>query len=295
MKKNLFNSDIEFYENISLQKYNTYRIDSTAKYLVFPKNEEQLINVIKTCKKNNLKYFILGNGSNIILKHKHYDWVIIKLDRLNKVEYKENVVTVEAGYLLTKLAVETVAKGLKGLEFASGIPGQMGASTAMNAGAYKEELSNVIKEVRVLTPELEIKIFTNKELEFGYRDSLLKRNPGYIVLSTTIELSNGNVDEMKKDMEEKRIKRFSTQPLDKPTAGSVFRNPEGMFAGALIEESNLKGHRIGGAEVSSKHANFIINRGNATGTEIISLIKKVQKEVKKNYNVDLKLEQIIIK
>ena len=241
-----------------------------------------------------IKYLILGNGSNIILKNKRFNGVIIKLDRLNDIKYNKNTITVEAGYSLIKLANETVAKGLSGLEFASGIPGQVGASTAMNAGAYNNSMSNIVESVTVLTPELKVTEIENKDLDFQYRDSFLKQNPDYIVLSVKLKLSKGNTEEMKNDIETKRQKRFSTQPLDKPTAGSVFRNPENNYAGALIEELNFKGYKIGGAEVSSKHANFIINSGDATGKDIVKLINKIQKEVKKKYNIELKLEQIII-
>ena len=294
MKKNLFNQEVELYENISLKKYNTYHVECICKYLIFPKNVDELVNVIEICKKNNIKYLVLGNGSNIILKNKIFNGAIIKLDRLNQVKYNGNKIDVEAGYSLIKLSLETISKGLSGLEFASGIPGQVGASAAMNAGAYNESMSNVVTSVKVLTPELKIIELSNKELDYKYRDSFLKANPGYIVLSVTLSLSKGNSEKMKKDIDEKRQRRLSTQPLDKPSAGSVFRNPDGNYAGALIEKLNLKGHRIGGAEVSTKHANFIINAGTATGKEIVKLIEKIQKEVKKNFNIELKLEQIII-
>lgn len=165
----------------------------------------------------------------------------------------------------------------------------------MNAGAYNVSMSDIVQKVSVLTPKLEIKELKNEELKYEYRDSFIKSNPDYIVVSVTIKLSKGNIEEMKKSVADKRQKRLNSQPLDKPSAGSVFRNPENNYAGALIEELNLKGYKIGGAEVSTKHANFIINSGNATGQDIVKLIEKIQKEVKKKYNIELKLEQIIIK
>ncbi len=295
MKKNLFKTELELYEEASLKKYNTYHVECICTYLIFPKNSNELIDVIKVCKKNKINYLILGNGSNIILKNKYYNGVVIKMDRFNDIKYNRNTVTVGAGYSLMKIAIETIKKGLSGLEFASGIPGQVGASTAMNAGAYNESMSDIVKKVTVLTPNLEIKDMSNKELEYEYRDSFLKRNTGYIVLSTTFSLKKGNTEEMLKSIEEKRQRRYSSQPLDKPSAGSVFRNPDGNYAGALIEEAGLKGYNIGGAKVSDKHANFIVNDGNATGEDITKLINKIQKEIKKNYNINLKLEQIIIK
>jgi len=295
MIKSFFDElNINYKENVSLKNYNTYKIDTTCSYLVLPKDEEELINIIKKTKELNIKYFVLGNGSNIILSMKHYNGIVIKLDKLNKVIYKENIVTAGAGCSLIKLALDTINKGLSGLEFASGIPGCVGASTAMNAGAYNSDMSQVVKNVTVLTDEYEIKTLNNKELEYTYRDSFLKQNKNYIVLSTTFELTKGNIELMKEQVEERRKKRVASQPLNMPNAGSVFRNPENMYAGELIEKMNLKGYSINDAEVSTKHANFIVNKGNATGEDIIKLINKIQKEIKENYNVKLKLEQIII-
>ena len=285
---------IEYQENASLKNHNTYKIDATCNYLVFPKNEEELILILQEIKSNNLKYLILGNGSNIILSKSNYDGIIIKLDRLNEVVYNDKIVTVGAGYSLIKLAIETIERGLSGLEFAAGIPGCVGSSTAMNAGAYNSDMSKVVKDVKVLTPKLEVQTLTNPELGFEYRDSFLKKHNEYIVLSTTFELSSGDINAMKTQIAERRTKRIASQPLNMPNAGSVFRNPEGMYAGELIEKLDLKGYTIGGAKVSEKHANFIVNNGGATGKDIIELINKIQKEVKENYNVSLKLEQIVI-
>lgn len=295
MIKNFFDTNnIEYKENYSLKNLNTYKIECIAKFLVYPKNLFELQSIISLINENNIPYFILGNGSNIILSMDYYDGIVIKLDRFNNVEYKENYVTVGAGYSLIKLSIETAEKGLSGLEFASGIPGNVGASTAMNAGAYKEDMSCVIDHIKVLKNNSEIITLTNKELNYSYRNSLLKNNKNYIVLETTFKLKKGNVEEMKQLINERRIKRNSSQPLNYPSAGSVFRNPDNMYAGELIEKSNLKGYNIGGAEISEKHANFIINKGHATGSEIIELINLIKKEVKKKYNIDLILEQIII-
>ena len=181
------------------------------------------------------------------------------------------------------------------MEFSSGIPGCVGASVAMNAGAYNSDISTILKEVTILTPDNEIVIMKKEELDFEYRNSFLKKNKDYIVISATFELEKGNIDEMKELITERKKKRVASQPLDMPNAGSVFRNPEGSYAGALIEGANLKGYNINGAEVSIKHANFIVNKGNATGKDIIDLIDKIQKEIKEKDNIELKLEQIIVK
>lgn len=295
MIKSFFEENkIIYKENVSLKNYNTYKIDTFCSYLVFPKDIEELILILKKIKQNKLKHLILGNGSNVILSMSYYDGIVIKLDNLCKIEYQKNIVIVEAGYPLIKLAIETIDKGLSGLTFATGIPGSVGASTAMNAGAYNSDMSSVVKSVIVLNDKFEIITLTNKELEYTYRDSFLKRHKDFIVLSTTFELQSGDKETMKNQIEERRKKRIASQPLNMPNAGSVFRNPENMYAGELIEKSNLKGYSIGGAKISEKHANFIVNTGNATGEDIIKLIHKVQNRVKENYNVELKLEQIII-
>lgn len=295
MIKSFFDElNIKYHEKASLKNYNTYRVDTICSYLVFPEDVNQLITLIKELKKQNIKYFILGNGSNIILSKEYYDGVIIKLDNLNKIEYNGNLVTVGAGCSLIKTAMNTIENGLSGLEFASAIPGAVGASVAMNAGAYNSDMSQVVKEVQVLTNDCQIKTLKNIDLQYEYRDSFLKKNKGYIVLSVTFELTKGNSQEMKQLVEERRKKRVLSQPLELPNAGSVFRNPDNMYAGELIENSNLKGYNINGAEISTKHANFIVNKGGATGKDIINLIEKVQKEVKENYDVELKLEQIIV-
>lgn len=295
MIKNFFDKhQISYIENASLKNYNTYRLDTTCSFLIFPKDEQELIDILRELKKTNHKYLILGNGSNIIFANDHYQGVVIKLDKLNHIEYQGNIVTAGSGCSLIKFAMDTINKGLSGLVFATGIPGAVGASTAMNAGAYNNDMSEVVKSVRVLNKNLEIIELSNEQMQFSYRNSLLKANKDYIVLSTTFKLPNGNSEEMKKLAEERKYKRINSQPLNYPNAGSVFRNPEGKYAGELIEKCNLKGYNINGAEVSTKHANFIINNQNAKGKDIIALINLIQKEVKTKYNIDLMLEQIIV-
>ena len=296
MIKNFFdNLNITYKEDISLKNYNTYRVNTITKFLVFPKSVEELKIILKFFKENNIRYYILGNGSNIILSMDYYDGVMIKLDNLNSIIYKDSLVTADAGCSLIKLSLDTIEKGLSGMEFATGIPGCVGASVAMNAGAYNSDISTILKEATILTKDNQIVAMTKDELEFEYRDSFLKKNKDYIVLSATFELEKGNIDDMKSLVAERKKKRINSQPLDMPNAGSVFRNPENNYAGALIEQANLKGYNINGAEVSTKHANFIINKGNASGKDIISLIEKIQKEIKEKDNIELKLEQIIVK
>lgn len=296
MIKNFFDSiNVPYKEEVSLRNYNTYRVNTICKYLVTPQNVEELKQVIVFLKENEIKYYMLGNGSNVIFAMEYYDGVIIKLDNFNTLEYNGNLVTAGAGCSLIKVSLDTIEHGLTGMEFSTGIPGCIGASVAMNAGAYNEDISCILKEATVLTPENEVKVMTNEELEYSYRNSFLKRNKKYIVLSATFELKKGNIEEMQQIVEERKQKRIATQPYDLANAGSVFRNPEGNHAGALIEKANLKGYSINDAEVSTKHANFIVNKGNATGKDIIELIEKIQKEIKEKDNVDLRLEQIIVR
>ena len=288
-----FIKDYEYYKNASLKKYNTYRLDIKANYLIFPKDAQELISLLKYLKENNIKYLILGGGSNVILARPIFD-VVIKLDRLNNATINDNIVKAEAGVSLISLANTCMKEGLSGLAFAGGIPGLVGASTSMNAGAYKEEISNIIKEVKVLTPNLDIKIMTKDELNYGYRDSFLKRNKEYLCLETTFMMKREDPIKIKNIMDDRKRRRIESQPLDKPSAGSVFRNPNGMSAGKIIEDIGLKGYKIGGASISEKHANFIINDDDATFEDIIELIDFIKKKVKKEYDIDLILEQEII-
>lgn len=287
-------SGIECYEDVSLKKYNTYKIDAKAKYLVFPKDSVELISLISYLKSNKCKFLVLGNGSNVIFNFEYYDGVIIRLDRFNSISINDNVIEVGTGYSLIKLANEVALLGLSGLEFASGIPGCVGASVAMNAGAYNHSLAEVVESVMVLTPDNEIITMTNKELEFNYRESFLKHNKDYIIISCKIILSHGNKEEILELISNRRIRRMESQPLNYPSAGSVFRNPEGNYAGKLIEDCGFKGYKLGGAMVSLKHANFIINYDGATGRDIVLLINKIKNSVKEKYGIDLILEQIII-
>ena len=284
----------EYYENYNIKKYNTYKLEVITKYIVFVKDKKELVELLKYLKDNNIKHLILGNGSNVIFSCEYYDGVIIKLDKLNKVNIDGTIVTAEAGVSLISLANTCMKEGLNGLAFAGGIPGLVGASTAMNAGAYKEDMASIVREVKVITPELKIITMSNKELNYAYRNSFLKENKDYICLETKFELTYDSPEKIKEVMDNRRTRRIESQPLDMPTAGSVFRNPEGLAAGKLIEDIGLKGHTIGGAMISTKHANFIVNTGTATYEDIIELIEYTKKKVEEHYNIKLLLEQEII-
>ena len=287
-------NNIEMYEDVSLKKYNTYRLDVKCDYLVFPKDIDEVVKLISFLKENNYKYLVLGNGSNVIFKNNRYNGVVIKLSKLDKIEFDGDKVVVGAGVALSKLANMAINNSLSGLEFSVSIPGEIGASVSMNAGAYNESFSDVFVSAKVLTPKLEIRELTNEDMDFSYRNSFIKKNKDYIVLEVVLKLKPGNKEEMNAVIEKRFEKRKATQPLEYPSAGSVFRNPEGMYAGKLIEDANLKGYSIGGAMISDMHANFIVNKDNATGEDIINLINLAKDKVKENNNIDLYLEQVII-
>ena len=284
----------EYYTDVNLKKYNSYKLEVIARYLIFPKSIFELKKIIKFIRDNDIKYMILGNGSNIIFSNDYYDGIIIRLDRFDELKINNNKVVVGAGYSLVKLSIEMANKGLSGLEFAAGIPGFVGASVAMNAGAYNHSLSEIVKSVKVLNPDNKVEIIKGDKLGFGYRDSFFKKNKDYIILSCELVFSYGDKKEIMDIINKRKQRRLDSQPLEYPSAGSVFRNPEGMFAGKLIEDVGLKGYKSGGAMVSLKHANFIINYDKATGKDIILLIDKIKKEVKDRFDVDLVLEQIIV-
>ncbi len=293
MIENIKNMNIGLvYENIDLKKYTTYKVGGTGKLLVIPDTIEKLRELLNYLKENNIKYKIIGNGSNLIFIN-DYNGVLIKLDKLNNVLINDNEVTAEAGASLIGLALKVSRMGLKGMEFATGIPGTIGGAVYMNAGAYKEDMASIIKKVKLLDENDNIIELNKEELEFGYRKSILQSKK-YVCLEATFLLDYGNIDEIMALIEKRKQKRIETQPLEYPSAGSVFRNPENGFAWQLIDDIGYKGKRIGDAMVSEKHANFIINVGNANGSDIKELIDEIKNKVKDKYNIDLKVEQEIV-
>ena len=288
----ILNNNIgRFLENESLAKHTTYKVGGNARVFVYPKNREKLVLLLRELRAKHIKYKILGNGSNTLFSDKDFEGVIINLDMFNKITYYRTLVKAEAGVNLIKLSYQTVKRGLAGLEFASGIPGTVGGAIFMNAGAYKSDMGYVTKSIEVLTPNLEIITMTNKELDFHYRTSFLQKHKDYICLEATFQLRKNDKDLLQEIVEDRKKRRLESQPLEYPSAGSVFRNPENDFAGRLIEELGYKGYSKGGAKVSEKHANFIVNHDNAKAEDIKNIIELLQKEVKKKYDIDLKCEQ----
>ena len=283
---------ISIIENASLKNLNTYKIESSAKYLIRVENLEGLINILKYLKKHKIKYFILGAGSNIVIDD-YFDGAIIKLGGLKRVMVNDKVVTAEAGAMMGALSCETINHNLTGLEWAINIPGTIGGSIVGNAGAYNKEMFDDLVDIKILNENLEIKEIKKEEIKHSYRHTDLKEKP-WIVLEAKFKLEKGDKEKSLEIIKERKERRMSSQPLDMPSAGSVFRNPENDHAGRLIEACGLKGKSVGGAMVSPKHANFIVNTGNATSNDVKNLIKLVHTQVKHKFNVDLVLEQEII-
>lgn len=279
--------------DVDLTSHNTYRIHSVGKYMVFPTSFDDVKNILDVVNKYNFKYLILGNGSNVILPE-YYDGVIIKLNNLSKYEIFDDYVYAEAGVMINKLAQELVNLGYSALEWATGIPGTIGGSVYNNAGAYKSSISDVLISALVYDGK-EIKEYSNSELQFEYRDSIFKSNKNLIILSCKLKITKSNKKELKDLVIDRTNRRIQTQDLSHPSCGSVFRNPTDVPAGKLIDDLGLKGYHINDAMVSNIHANFIINSGNASSEDIIELINYIKLKVKEKYNIDLVLEQEIIK
>ena len=284
----------KIYEDVDLKKITSYKLKGKAKCVIISNDQKSLINLFDYIKKNNLKYKIIGGGSNLIFDG-DYDGILIRLDKFDHLKIEDTKIVVGAGYNLIRLALKCARNSLTGLEFATGIPGTVGGAIVNNAGAYKSDMGYIVEEVLVITPELEIKKLYNRDLNFHYRTSFFKENKDYIILQATIVLKRGKKDAIMAVIEDRKKRRIMSQPLDFPSAGSVFRNPVNNFAGKLIEDIGYKGKNEGGAKVSEKHANFIINTGDATGKDIIKLIEEIKEKVKKEYDIDLILEQEIVR
>lgn len=280
--------------DVSLKDFTTYKVGGKARVVIYPKNIDCLVLLIKKLKANHIKYMVLGNGSNVLFSDSVYDGVIIKLDELNNIEFVNNKVICGAGAPLMKVAAQAVRRGLSGLEFATGIPGTIGGAVYMNAGAYKSDMGYVVSKIKVLTPKMTVITMVNRELDFHYRTSFLKKHKGYICLEATIVLKKGNKEEMDLLVADRKKRRLESQPLEYPSAGSVFRNPGDLFAGKLIEDLGYKGLIKGGAKISEKHANFIVNHNNAKASDIKELIDFIKQAVKENYDIDLLCEQELI-
>jgi len=273
-----------------LNKHTTYKIGGVADYFVTPRDIKSLRMIISLCKEYNLPYYIIGNGSNLLVGDKGFRGVIIQIfQNMSQVKVEGERIFVEAGALLSKVASIALKNHLKNLEFASGIPGTFGGAVMMNAGAYGGEMKDVIESVRIIDEEGEIKTLSVEELKLGYRRSILMEK-SYIVIDGILKLDKGEVQEISDLMEEYKERRSSKQPLEWPSAGSTFKRPEGYFAGKLVADAGLAGFQVGGAKVSEKHCGFVVNAGGATAADVVSLMEQVSNIVEEKYGVKLEPE-----
>ena len=280
----------EVEENIPLSKMTTLRIGGVARYVVYPENTLSLQGVMNKLNQYHIPYKVIGKGSNLLCSDEPYDGVIIRLDRYLCNAYFDNEhLVAEAGCSIIALSYEAMKNELSGLEFASGIPGTVGGVTFMNAGAYKSSMADIIDSVSVYR-DGKIEWIQNADCGFSYRTSIFQKHPDWIILAAKMTLKKGDQKEIRELMDSRRERRMNSQPLDKHSAGSIFRNPEEIPAWKLIEGAGFRGKRIGDAVVSEKHVNFIVNENHASAKDFIALVTDVQKAVKDKYDIDLYME-----
>ncbi|MBM7580672.1 UDP-N-acetylmuramate dehydrogenase [Jeotgalibacillus terrae] len=280
-------------KNVPLKDYTYTKIGGNADYLAIPESIEELTKAVTFAKKNNLPWMVLGNGSNVLIQDGGIEGLVILTTSLTNMTIEHQLITVEAGAPIIDVSRTAHDHSLSGLEFACGIPGSVGGAVYMNAGAYGGEIKDVCTHVTVLTPEGEVKRLPAEEMAFDYRTSAIP-DKNWIVLEAEFALEEGEQHVIKAKMDELTYLRESKQPLEYPSCGSVFKRPPGHFAGKLIQDSNLQGVQIGGAQVSLKHAGFIVNKGDATAKDYLNLVQHVQKTVKEKFGVDLEKEVRVI-
>lgn len=281
-------------KNEPMSAHCTFRAGGNAKYYVVPDEYTKVRDILRLCIEEKVPYYVVGNGSNLLIQDSGFDGVIIAIDNLlSNVEIRGNEIVAQAGAKLSKIAVAALNNSLTGFEFAHGIPGNLGGAVTMNAGAYGGEMKDVLKWVKVVNAKGEIETLDAKQLELGYRTSvIIKKN--FVVLEACMELAYGDKDEIEKQMNNLMKQRREKQPLEYPSAGSTFKRPAGYFAGKLIQDTGLKGYRVGGAMVSEKHSGFVVNYDNATASDIIQLMKDVRKKVYEQFKVELEPEVKIL-
>lgn len=281
-------------ENENMANHTTFKCGGNASVYIAPNSIDELVKVLEVLRQENYPHMVIGNGSNLLVKDEGYKGAIVEVDKkISEIDVRGEEMIVEAGAKLSKVATVAMENDLAGFEFAHGIPGNMGGAVVMNAGAYGGEMKDVLKWVKVVDKNGEIKTLENEELELGYRTSRVMKEK-MIVLEACIKLELGIMGEVADVMALLMSKRKASQPLEYPSAGSTFKRPEGYYAGKLVQDSGMKGYRVGDAMVSEKHSGFVINCGNATSTEVIQVIKDVQAKVKEEFGVDLEPEVRII-
>ena len=281
-------------ENEPMYKHTTYKVGGPARIFVQVNDIDGLIKALKYVKENNIKYMVIGKGSNLLFSDREYKGVIFSLENLNKYTYNGLEVKAQAGVSLIKIAYDSAKIGLSGFEFAGGIPGTIGGGVFMNAGAYNNCIADIFKCARILNSDNEVIELDKDEMSFSYRSSILQHHPRWVLLEATFELRPDEPNIIKEILDKRKEKRMSTQPWNQPSAGSVFRNPEGHSAWKLVDECGLRGYEIGGAQVSPKHSNFIVNNGYASAMDILELILHVEKAVYNKFKIEMKHEVILV-
>lgn len=293
MNEDIFDN-ISCTKNEPLSRHTTFKIGGPAKLFFTPENPEQIYSIICYCRQNNVPYYILGNGSNVLFSDAGFNGAIINIyNSMNDIKIEDETVYAMSGALLSKIAAQARDAALTGMEFSAGIPGTLGGAVVMNAGAYGGEMKDIIRYVDILEPDGTIKKYECDEMEFGYRKSIV--TSGKIVLGAMLGLKKSDKTVIAAEMDRLKQLRVSKQPLEYPSAGSTFKRPEGYFAGKLIDDSGLRGYRVGDAMVSEKHCGFVINCGNATCSDVLTLIKDVQNTVMEKFGVSLIPEVKIVK
>lgn len=273
-----------------MKKHTTFRLGGPADFFLCPSDVNQIPEIIHICREEGIPWFVLGNGSNLLVSDQGYRGVVIQIYKnMNQITVEGTRIYAQAGALLSAVSKKAMEAGLTGMEFASGIPGTLGGAAVMNAGAYGGEMKDILVSVTVLTDEGEQKVLKVEDLNLGYRTSVIKEK-GYIVLDVVLQLQVGDRDAIRNRMEELKVQRVTKQPLEYPSAGSTFKRPEGYFAGKLIEDAGLRGYRVGGAQVSEKHCGFVINTGDATTSDVVQLIHDVQNIIWNKFKIKLEPE-----
>lgn len=280
-------------ENEPMKNHTSFKVGGPADLFLMPQSRAELQAVLEICKQSEKPLYIMGNGSNLIVRDKGYSGIIINTKALNQVETVGETLIAEPGISLKDLANVALEQKLTGLEFASGIPGSLGGAVTMNAGAYDGEMKGIIKNITVITEDGSLKTIPADQCNFGYRSSVLQQHD-WVLISVELVLKNGVYQEIEAKMLDLNTQRQSKQPLEYPSAGSTFRRPAGYYAGKLVQDAGFQGHSIGGAQVSEKHSGFVINKGGATAADILNLIGAIQAGVKEKFDVDLKTEVIVI-
>lgn len=280
--------------NELMSNHTSFNIGGPVDIMALPESSVQLGEILRCCNSSEVPFMVMGNGTNLLVSDKGIRGCVIKIyDNMNKCTINDNIMEVEAGMLISKASKFALQSSLSGLEFAEGIPGTIGGAVTMNAGAYIGEMSMVVSETEFMDTKGNIVTISGEEHCFSYRNSIIQKSKG-IVLKTKLKLNSGELSQIKELMDDFNFKRRDKQPLEWPSAGSVFKRPKGHFVGKLIDDCGLRGYSIGGAQVSDKHSGFIINKGNATCEDVLRLIKHIQKTVNERFSVQLEPELRII-